>query len=334
MASATSAPPHEPGRVDPAAGSGGMAQRIERKRPEMSATMDKIAAVLLENPAAPLDLPITELAERAGTSPATVTRFCRVLGYSGYASLRVGVASDIGRGDVNASWHTDIGRAFDPDDSPREVLQALLRAHARSLQATADSVDLDQCAQVARRIARCRRLDIYGVGGSAMMAMEMEMRLYRIGISVHSWSEVHLGLTSAAILDQDSMAIGISNTGRTQETLEMLRQAKSSGAYTVALTNSADSPLAKVADAKLLTAALEAYLQPDDLSAKHSQLFVLDVLYVLVAQQDFAQVSTKLAASAMSVLPHRRPVRGHAPRRGDALPGDLAPTGEDVVGRV
>jgi DNA-binding MurR/RpiR family transcriptional regulator len=311
-----------------------MAHRIQAKRPEMSAAMDKIAAVLLESPTAPLDLSITELAERAGTSAATVTRFCRVLGYAGYAPLRVGVAADVGRGDVNASWHTDVGRAFDPDDSPREVLQALLRAHTRSLQATADSVDLDQCARIARRISACDRLDIYGVGGSAMMATEMEMRLYRIGVNVHSWSEVHLGLTSAAILDEDSLAIGISNTGRTQETIQMLAQAKSSGAYTIALTNSADSPLAKAADEKLLTAALEEYLQPDDLSAKHSQLFVLDLLYVLVAQQDFAQVSTKLAASAMAVLPHRRPVRKHAPERRPTGPDYTTPTGEDDATHV
>ena len=311
-----------------------MAQRIQAKRPEMSAAMDKIAVVLLENPTAPLDLSITELAEKAGTSPATVTRFCRVLGYAGYAPLRVGVAADVGRGDVNASWHTDVGRAFDPDDSPREVLQALLRAHTRSLQATADSVGLDQCARIARRIATCDRLDIYGVGGSAMMATEMEMRLYRIGVNVHSWSEVHLGLTSAAIQDEDSVAMGISNTGRTQETIQMLAQAKSSGAFTVALTNSADSPLAKVADEKLLTAALEEYLQPDDLSAKHSQLFVLDLLYVLVAQQDFAQVSTKLAASAMAVLPHRRPFRKHPPPPQATSSDGSHPSGEDDATHV
>ena len=188
-------------------------------------------------------------------------------------------------------------------------MQALLNTHSRSLQATASSVDLEQFARIAHRIATCEHLDIYGIGGSAGMATEMAMRLYRIGINVHAWPEVHVGLTSAAIQDGRSVAIGISNTGRTLETVQMLSQARSSGAFTVALTNRNDSPLAQLADEHLLTATPDEYLQPDELSAKHAQLFVLDLLYVLVAQQNFPRTTTKLAASAMAVLPHRRAVR-------------------------
>ena len=111
------------------------------------------------------------------------------------------------------------------------------------------------------------------------------------------------------VLD-DSVAIGISNTGRTTETIEMLAPAKSSGAYTVAITSDAASPLARVADAHLITGAPEEYLQPDDLSAKHAQLFVLDLLYLIVAQRDFSR-TTALAASQRP----SRPTAGHPARR-------------------
>ncbi|MDD9348340.1 MurR/RpiR family transcriptional regulator [Mumia sp.] len=292
----------------------GVAERIQARRPRMSSAMAKIAALLLEQPTAPLELSITELAARAGTSPATVTRFCRLIGYSGYVPLRVGVAADVGRGDVQASWHTDIGRAFDPEDSSHDILHSLLHAHTRSVQATASSVDLPQIDRIATAIAGCQHLDIYGIGGSGLMADELQSRLYRIGINVHAWSEVHAGLASASIQDEHSVAIGISNTGRTLETIQMLAQAHSSGAYAVALTNNPDSPLASVAHEHVVAAAPEEYLQPDDLSAKHSQLFLLDLIYLLVAQQDFARTTTKLAASAMAVLPHRRSIRSRAAR--------------------
>ena len=111
------------------------------------------------------------------------------------------------------------------------------------------------------------------------MAREMQLRLYRIGINAHHWGEVHDGLTSAALLDEDSVAIAISNTGRTIETIEMLDQAKSSGAFTLAITSNADSPLAALADVHVVTVAPDEYLQPDDLSAKHAQLFALDLIY-------------------------------------------------------
>ena len=78
---------------------------------------------------------------------------------------------------------------------------------------------------------------------------------------------------------------------------------------TVALSNNPGSPLAEGADAAIITSVHEQFLQPDDLSAKHVQLLVLDLIYLLVAQVNFAQTTSKLAASAMAVSPHRRPTR-------------------------
>jgi hypothetical protein len=62
--------------------------------------------------------------------------------------------------------------------------------------------------------------------------------------------------------------------------------------------------------------APDEYLQPDDLSAKHAQLFALDLLYLIVAQRNFARTATTLAASAAAVAPHRRiPSRDRRPAR-------------------
>ncbi|HZY66974.1 MAG TPA: MurR/RpiR family transcriptional regulator [Devosia sp.] len=286
--------------------------RIETYQSQMPATMGKIAAFLLDDPKAPLTLSITELAERAGTSPATVTRFCRMLGFDGYSQLRVGIAEDVGRGGGKAAWIADIGRSFGPDDPPDGVRNTLLNTHVRSLQRTAGLLDLNAAIRVADAIVKCRHLDVYGVGGSALTALETEARLYRIGINVHPWAEVHNGLTSAAILDSDCVAIGISNTGRTEETIQMLSVAKASGAYTVAMTGNPESPLGKLADDVLIAAAPDGYLQPADLSARHCQLFVVDLLYLLVAQSDFDRTTRLLAASGAAVAPRRRALRGNA----------------------
>lgn len=287
----------------------GVVNRIQAKLPDMPAAMAKIGSFLLEHPQAPLELSIMELAEQTKTSPATVTRFCRLLGYAGYVPFRVSIASDLGRSDARESWKADIGRAFGPDDSPRDVLSTLVNAHTRSLEETAAVMDLAQMNKIARRIAMSHHVDIYGIGGSAVMAKELQSRLYRIGINAHHWSEVHAGLTSAAIQDSNTVAIGISNTGRTEETLQMLREAGEAGALTIALSNNPGSPLAESADESIITSVHEQFLQPDDLSAKHVQLLVLDLIYLLVAQVNFAQTTSKLAASAMAVSPHRRPTR-------------------------
>jgi DNA-binding MurR/RpiR family transcriptional regulator len=284
--------------------------RIMTYQSQMPATMSKIAAVLIDDPRAPLELSITELAERAGTSAASVTRFCRTIGFPGYAPLRVAIAEDLGRGDAQAAWIADIGRSLGPHDPPDEIRRTLLSNQVMSLQTTAELLDMATVMRVATAIAKTRHVDVYGVGGSALTALEIEARLYRIGVNVHTWAEVHDGLTSAAILGPDCVAVAVSNTGRTNETIEMLAQAHESGAYTVAITGNPDSPLARVADDVLTAAAPDGYLKPADLTARHCQLFVVDLLYLLVAQMNFDRTTRLLAASGTAVASRRRPARG------------------------
>lgn len=288
---------------------------VRLHRPTMSTTMARVADLVLANPGDLLDLSITELAQRAGTSPATVTRFCHRLGYPGFAQFRVRLAADVGRDDVYESWRTDIGREFDPEHTPRQVLRTLVDAQQRALETTASLIDLDDVATIAQAVWESRHLDIYGIAGSGHMADELRARLYRIGVNAHAWTEVHDGLASAAILDEQCVAIGISNSGRTTETVEMLGLAKSAGAMTVAVTSDPASPLGRLADRCIANATPKRYLQPDDLAAKHAQLLVLDVLYLLVAQQDYASVAGRLAASRVAIGDHRTPLHRSRPRR-------------------
>jgi DNA-binding MurR/RpiR family transcriptional regulator len=279
--------------------------RIRSRWDELPAATLRVARVVLEDPRVVLDLPINELAERAGTSPATVTRFCRQIGYSGYIALRMSVATELGRTSARPAHQADIGRAFGPDDTAEDVRSTLLAGTIRSLQETAESVDLAQLRALAETLAHSRHVDLYGIGSSALAAEALAGRLYRIGVVCNVWSEVHAGLTSAVLQTEDCVAIGYSHTGRTAETITMLEEAGRHGSLTVAVTNDPASPLAERADLVIQTSAFERFLQPDDLSAYYSQVYVGDLLYVLTAQVDFARTSRHLAASASAVAPHR-----------------------------
>ena len=90
------------------------------------------------------------------------------------------------------------------------------------------------------------------------------------------------------------------------------------------MSNNPGSPMAELADAHLTSHAPGEYLQPDDLSAKHAQLFVIDLLYLLVAQEDFSRTTSLLAASAPAVAPHRRPLRPAARPRTMPPPKETA----------
>lgn len=318
----TEAVPEVPAeRVDASA----VHNRIRSRWDDLPAASQRVASVVLEDPRVVLDLGVNELAERAGTSAATVTRFCRQIGYTGFIALRMSVATELGRTSVRPPDHVDIGRAFGPDDTAEDVRSTLLAGTIRSLQETAASIDLVQLRRLAEALSGSRHVDLYGVGSSALAAEALAGRLYRIGVVCNVWSEVHAGLTSAVLQTEDCVAIGYSHTGRTAETITMLEEAGRHGSMTVAVTNDPASPLAERADLVIQTSAFERFLQPDDLAAYYSQVYIGDLLYVLTAQVDFERTSRHLAASAGAVAPHRSSGPATRPTRSARLDGATDP---------
>jgi DNA-binding MurR/RpiR family transcriptional regulator len=304
----------DPVKSDPVQGDGVLA-RVRAQLPEFTGALQRVAERVLADPAASARATIVELAEQSGTSPATITRFCRALGFEGYPELRLGIAGETGRAARAAGWSVDIGRAIQPTDPLDRVLGQVVAADTLAMHDTVALLDLGQVAAAAAAIAGAARTDIYGASGSALVGAELQLSLHRIGVPAWAWSDVHSGLASAAVLGAGDVAIGISHTGQTRETTEMLAEAASRGATTVALTSVPRSPLAELADLVLATAPIPTATQispegtgsfrPDALSARHPQLVVLDLLYIAVAQRIYDRAHAAFQRTARAVDGHR-----------------------------
>ena len=83
-------------------------------------------------------------------------------------------------------------------------------------------------------------MDIYGVGASGFVAQDLHQKLHRIGLLSFAWPDAHAALTSAALLGPTDVAVAISHTGTTIDTIEALALAERCGATTIAITNHAD----------------------------------------------------------------------------------------------
>ena len=296
---------------DGATGDSLLAQ-VAASLPEFSGALRRVAEWILSDPAGAARSTIVELAERSETSPASVTRFCRALGFEGYADLRLAIAGETGRAARAAGWMVDIGREIQPADPLERVLSHIMAADARAMQDTASQLDLEQVERAADVIAAASRVDIYGASGSALVGAEMQFCLHRIGVAAWAWVDVHNGLASSALLKQTDVALGISHSGQTRETIEMVAGAGSHGATTIALTSFPRSPLAAVADIVLLTATQATTFRPDALSARHPQLVVLDLLYIAIAQRTYERAHAAFKVTAQAVAGHRTPIRREA----------------------
>lgn len=310
--SSTAEDGREPPRIT---ADGSVLTQIRALLPELPAALQRVGEQVLSAPALVARATILETAERAGTSAATVTRFCRTLGLPGYAELRLATAEETGRSAAVAGWETDIGREIMPADPLDRVLNLIATADMRAIQETVDQLDLAEVERAAEAIARAGRVEVYGIGGSALVAGEMQLCLHRIGIPTWSWSDVHSGLTSATLLGDGDVAIAVSHSGSTYETVEMLSAAGGHGATTVALTGFLGSPLAELADVVLTTAIHETTFRPDALAARHPQLIVLDLIYVAVAQRRYETTSAALSATAEAVSAHRGGPTAKGPAR-------------------
>src|SRR5947207_12542873 len=116
--------------------------RVRELLPEFTGALQRVAEQVLADPAGAARATIVELAERSGTSPATVTRFCRALGFDGYADLRLGIAGETGRAARSAGWGIDIGPELQPEDPLDRVLHQIIAADTRALAETAARLDL------------------------------------------------------------------------------------------------------------------------------------------------------------------------------------------------
>ncbi|SEQ31951.1 transcriptional regulator, RpiR family [Lentzea xinjiangensis] len=287
--------------------------KIRSLLPGLARAEQRVAKVVLENPGTVAHRSITEVAEQAGTSETTVTRFCKAIGVGGYPELRIALAADTARSAARANH--DMGGDIGPGDDLGQVVGKVAFADARAVEETAEQLDVEALGKVVEAVAGARRVDVYGFGASAFVAFDLQQKLHRIGLTCFAWNDTHIALTSAAVLTGEDVAVGISHTGSTSETVESLRVARETGATTVALTNFPRSPITEVADHVLTTAARETTFRSGAMASRIAQLTVIDCLFIGVAQHHVETAKTALEATYEAVSGHRLGARPDGRRR-------------------
>jgi DNA-binding MurR/RpiR family transcriptional regulator len=277
--------------------------RIRAVAPSLHPAQRRVAEAVLRDPAGTAELPIGRLAQQCATSAATVMRFCRSAGLQGYPELRLALARETGRESAGDGpvLSPDIGH----DDSLADIVAKIAFNDAAAVQDTAATLDLDALAAAVEAVATARRIDVYGIGASGFAGQDLHQKLHRIGLLAFAWPDPHAALTSAALLDAGCVAIGISHTGSTVDTVDALRVARESGARTIAITNFVPSPLTEHADLVLATAARETTFRSGAMASRIAQLAVIDCLFVAVAQRSYDRTMSALGRTYRAVRSRR-----------------------------
>lgn len=279
--------------------------RVRSLLPDLAPAERRVAVAVLANPALAARSSISELAEAAATSETTIIRFCKSVGLRGYPELRIALAADAARAEARDDRH--LGSDITPSDDLSEVVGKVAFADARAVEETARQLDVETLRRVVAAVAAAGRVDIYGVGANALVAADLQQKLHRIGRISFAWSDTHIMLTSAAVLSPGDVAIGLSHTGATADTVEALRVARGHGATTVALTSFPRSPIRAVSDHLLTTVAPETTFRSGATASRIAQLTVIDCLFIGVAQHHLDSARKALKETYDAVGDHRLP---------------------------
>jgi RpiR family carbohydrate utilization transcriptional regulator len=188
---------------------------------------------------------ITDVAEAADVSASSVTRFSRLLEVDGFRELKLSVAQ--AKSAQSPYYHQSV-QALDEGQITGGRLEFLyLQQVLSALSSAYGQLRAETLVDAIRAIREARRVRVFGVAVSGVIAQEAAMRFMRLGLEAQSYADSHFRRISAGLMGPEDTAICISHTGRSQEVLEMADLARKLGSRVICLT-APHSPLAKKAD--------------------------------------------------------------------------------------
>jgi RpiR family carbohydrate utilization transcriptional regulator len=231
---------------------------------------------------------VGRLAERAGTSPATVVRLARRVGYEGFAALKIALAREAGAG-------APFGYPPAGGEGESGWLERILSADAESLRRCARSVDRSAFGAAVAALSAAREILFVGVGGSDALASLAAFRFCALGMRATAVADALSQHVRAGLLVAGDVCVAISHTGESRDTVAAAAEARRGGATTVALTSLAGTPLSLVADHTLVCSE-ETSVAAQDLFA--NPVALLSVLGALHAAVALARPATTAPAEA------------------------------------
>ncbi len=198
----------------------------------------------LQDPHSFARLPVRELAAKANVSKPTVVRFCRSMGYDGLADFKLKLAGNVAEG------VPFVHRSVDVDDKTADVMVKVIDNSVAAFLQYLNDANPAAIEQAANAIMNAwqhkKRLEIYGVGNSGVVAQDAQHKFFRLGISSQATSDTHIQTMGATMLRSGDCLIVISNSGRTTDLVDVARIARENGATVIAITSS-HTPLSELA---------------------------------------------------------------------------------------
>lgn len=258
----------------------------------------KVATYVLDNPKRILFMSISDLADACEVGDTSVFRFCRSLKLQGYQEFKMQLSLSINTG---MDEEEELGKINlkDPFDVlSKKVLQNSLNA----INETYSLIDQGEFAKAMYYLETSQHIHFYGVGASMLSAMMAMNKFMKITSNVHCVMDSHMQAMSACMLTPKDLAIVISYSGATKDTIHVAKLAKKAGAKVICITKFAKSPLTAYSDITILCGSKEGPLDGGSTSSQMSQMFLIDLMYMEFYRNKLEITSKNIHKTADAVI--------------------------------
>ena len=253
---------------------------IYSKLPTMSQSDQKIARQILRNPEQIVDCTISEIANLAQVSGASVTRFCHNLGLTGFHNLKIQIAQ--ASSNEKSQSLKDIA-----NDDLQIALKQIDKNKIAEIRATLENIDSKTLEDVLNLLVKSRVVQVSAEGDTYPVAADAVYEMNQIGIlAMASGGNVETAIAQSMNLGQDDCLLVISNSGESAALLNQIKVAKNQGIKIVAITNRADSPIALEADYHLQTAVRQTLLQSQYYFSRVAAFTMIEAIFLILISKD------------------------------------------------
>ena len=277
--------------------------RIASAMNTMPKSERRVAAFIMDNGKKVTQMTLAELASAAGVSEPSVLRCCHRLNYDGYTDMRNDLIRDLAIEANENQAHPQLG--LSPNTQIEDVPSRVIYRSISALEDTLKLFNKEQYSSAIEAIHNAPFIALFGVANSASIADDAMNKFLRLGKKCSVVSDTHIQLVTALNLKRGDVAIGISHSGKTKETIEAIALAKSTGATVITISNYTSSKLSRYADISFVTADLESDYSSETIVSRICQLSIIDMLYLGVLFSHYPQYQDHLNKLNEEAIKHK-----------------------------
>ena len=271
---------------------------ISREYYGFTASEKKLADYILSNQDGLAYLSIGHLASGAGVAEATVSRFCRRLGFRNYVEFKLNAANTSLR---FKPANNPLSGQIEQSDSVPDICRKLYAAELEAIAQTMDVLDPEAVVEAADLLEKAPRVLCMGQGGSMLIAQETAHLFSTVDNRFLAVTDSHMQAIAAAMMDPGDVILFFSYSGSTRAMMETLKLARDRGGKVILVTRFPRSPGAEISDIVLQCGANENPLQSGSVAARIAQMYLIDVLFSECSRRNLVRVRYNRARIAQAL---------------------------------